>query len=145
MIRAHQVQDDKQYQDALAIRRKVFIEEQGVPLHLEIDEFEQEAVHFVVYDEEQPIGAGRFRRFDETTAKVERICILPEYRGKHIGNTLMDEIEKIADTMGFNKLKLNSQSTAIPFYEKRGYEINSPEFMDAGIPHRAMVKHQATS
>lgn len=48
MIRAHQVQDDKQYQDALAIRRKVFIEEQGVPLHLEIDEFEQEAVHFVV-------------------------------------------------------------------------------------------------
>ena len=58
---------------------------------------------------------------------------------------LMDDIEKIADTMGFNKLKLNSQSTAIPFYEKRGYEINSPEFMDAGIPHRAMVKHQATS
>ena len=42
--------------------------------------------------------------------------------------------------MEFPKLKLNAQSHAILFYEKRKYTINSPEFLEAGIPHRAMDK-----
>lgn len=140
MIHAKLVETDLEYQDALSVRRKVFIEEQGVPPHLELDEHENSAVHFIVYDEELPIGAGRYRFYEEGTAKVERICILPTYRGKNFGNLLMDEIERVASGNEFKQVKLNSQSNAIPFYQKRGYEIVSPEFMDAGIPHRAMGK-----
>ncbi|WP_342525991.1 GNAT family N-acetyltransferase [Chryseomicrobium sp. FSL W7-1435] len=140
MVIALKVQTSQHYQDALHIRRTVFIEEQGVPAHLEIDEFEDSAIHFVAYEEDQPIGAGRFREYEAGIAKVERICVLPNFRGKNVGNALMDEIESSAKLQGYVSLKLNSQSTAIPFYEKRGYLISSPEFMDAGIPHRAMTK-----
>lgn len=140
MVQAKRVSTTAEYQDALSIRRRVFIEEQGVPPHLELDEFEKEAVHFVVYDDEQAIGAGRFRTYEDHVAKVERICILPEFRGRHLGNLLMDEIERVAKRQEYRTVRLNSQSNAIPFYEKRGYAITSPEFMDAGIPHRVMTK-----
>lgn len=142
MVFAKIVETEKEYDDAFLIRRKVFIEEQDVPLHLELDEYDMKSTHFVAYDEATPIGAGRIRVADETTSvgKVERVCILPEYRGKHLGNLLMDCMEKYAMDHRFEKLKLNAQSHALPFYEKRGYIITSPEFLEAGIPHRAMEK-----
>ena len=79
MVFAKIVETEKEYDDAFLIRRKVFIEEQDVPLHLELDEYDMKSTHFVAYDEATPIGAGRIRVADETTSvgKVERVCILP--------------------------------------------------------------------
>ena len=72
--------------------------------------------------------------------KVERVCILPSYRGRKLGNLMMQCMEEYSISTGINKLKLNAQSQAILFYEKRNYTITSPEFLEAGIPHRAMEK-----
>lgn len=134
------VETEKEYQDAIFIRRKVFVEEQDVPLHMELDEFDQDAIHFVAYDGETPCGAGRLRTIEPSIGKIERVCILPEHRGKNYGNLIMQCMEEYAQANDFKKLKLNSQSYAIPFYEKRNYTITSPEFLEANIPHRAMEK-----
>lgn len=125
---------------AFDVRRKVFVDEQGVPMHIEMDEFDDSAVHFVGYNLEQPITAARIREIESGIGKIERVCVLPEFRGQHVGVLMMNEMESYARTAGLFTLKLNSQSYAIPFYEKLGYEVSSPEFMDAGIPHRAMTK-----
>ncbi|QUW21693.1 GNAT family N-acetyltransferase [Sporosarcina sp. Marseille-Q4063] len=127
-------------EDAFSVRRKVFVEEQGVPLSLELDELDETADHFVVYTENTPIGAGRIRESDSGIGKVERVCILPEFRGKHLGKLIMQALEDHAASKSFEKIILNAQSYAIPFYEKIGYVITSPEFMDADIPHRTMEK-----
>lgn len=126
---------------AFSVRRKVFVEEQGVPLSLEIDELDKTATHFVVYSSETPIGAGRLRITADGVGKVERVCILEEFRGKHLGNLVMLALEEHAQQTGITKIILNAQSYAVPFYEKLGYVVTSPEFMDADIPHRAMEKH----
>lgn len=135
------VENETDLENAFAVRRKVFVEEQGVPVHLELDELDRTATHFIAYDGEKPVGAGRLRETDANTGKVERVCILPEYRGKHIGNLMMKEMERYARESGFERIKLNAQTHAIPFYQKLDYETTSPEFMDAGIPHRAMEKN----
>ncbi|QFF98272.1 GNAT family N-acetyltransferase [Psychrobacillus glaciei] len=140
MVNAKIVETDNEYQDAIFIRRKVFVEEQDVPIHLELDEHDQNAIHFVAYDDEIPFGAGRIRTAEPNVGKIERVCILPEYRGKKLGNLMMQCMEDYAHSNGYHKLKLNSQSHAVPFYEKRSYSITSPEFLEAGIPHRAMEK-----
>lgn len=140
MLYAKIVETEKEYQDAIFIRRKVFVEEQDVPLHMELDEFDQEAIHFVAYDGDISFGAGRIRTIEPTIGKIERVCILPKYRGKNLGNLMMQCMEDYAQTKDFIKLKLNAQSQALPFYEKRNYIITSPEFLEAGIPHRAMEK-----
>ena len=125
---------------AFSIRKKVFVEEQGIPLHIEIDENDQTATHFIVLENNEPIGAARLRLIDTVIGKVERVCVLSEYRGKHFGVSVMKAIEEHAKTLQVEKLKLNAQTYAIPFYEKLQFEITSPEFVDAGIPHRAMEK-----
>lgn len=141
MITVKIVADEKEREDAFTVRRKVFVDEQGVPLHLELDEYDQDATHFVIYDEtNQPIGAGRMRELQRGIGKIERICVLREHRGKHLGNLIMKTLERHAREHGMKKILLNAQSYAVPFYEKLGYVITSPEFMDADIPHRAMEK-----
>ena len=140
MVHAKKVETEKEYEDAIKIRRRVFVEEQDVPLHLELDEYDGKAVHFIAYDEDTPFGAGRIRVIEPNKGKVERVCILPSYRGKKLGNLMMQCMEDYAISSGITQLKLNAQSKAIPFYEKRNYIITSPEFLEAGIPHRAMEK-----
>ncbi|MFP7168815.1 GNAT family N-acetyltransferase [Terribacillus sp. 7520-G] len=132
-------ENSRQQQDAFQVRTLVFVEEQKVPADLEIDELENESIHFVGYEDDIPGAAGRMR-FVNGYAKMERICILKEFRGKHYGNELMRAMEDEAKRRGMQKAKLNAQTQAIPFYERLGYTVVSDEFMDAGIPHKTMTK-----
>jgi predicted GNAT family N-acyltransferase len=133
------VETQKELEDAYSVRKTVFVDEQDVPLDEEIDAYEDEAEHFVMYHEGSPIAAGRFSLVDGY-GKVERICVLQEARKTGAGKAIMNAIEKYAREKDIHKLKLNAQTHAIPFYAGLGYEIVSEEFMDAGIPHKTMVK-----
>jgi predicted GNAT family N-acyltransferase len=130
---------EKLWNDAVSVRRAVFVEEQHVPEEEEIDEFENEATHFVLYDGERAVGAGRFRTIDGI-GKIERICVLSDYRNRGAGRLIMESIELFARENGIAKAKLNAQTHAERFYEKLGYKTVSDIFMDAGIPHITMIK-----
>ena len=140
MLHVKLAQTEQEKELAFNIRKKVFVEEQGIPLHLEIDEFDQTATHFVVLENDEPIAAARIRETELNVGKVERVCVLPEHRRKHLGVLVMNALEEHAKQNGWKKLKLNAQTYAIPFYEKLAFQVTSPEFDDAGIPHRAMEK-----
>lgn len=133
------VTNKKELEDAYNVRKIVFVEEQKVPMELEIDEFESEAAHFVLYDNDEPIGAGRFRIIDNI-GKVERVCVKKEKRKSGAGQIIMEKIEQYAQEKGLPKLKLNAQIQAIPFYSRLGFTVSSDEFLDAGIPHKTMFK-----
>lgn len=133
------VTNDQELEDAYHVRKVVFVDEQNVPIEEEIDDLESESKHFVLYENNKPIGAGRFRTVDGY-GKVERICVLKDNRKSGAGNIIMQGIEQFAKDEGIKKLKLNAQTQAIPFYGKLGYEVVSDEFLDAGIPHKTMVK-----
>ncbi|MCF6094052.1 GNAT family N-acetyltransferase [Microaerobacter geothermalis] len=134
-------QNKEDWQDALKVRKKVFIEEQNVPEEIEIDQYEEISTHFIVYNEQlQPVATARFRSYDETTAKIERVAVLPELRGTGLGRELMLFLEKAAKEAGYTKAKLNAQLHAEPFYKKLGYSQISELFYEANIPHVTMVK-----
>lgn len=133
------VENHEELKDAFSVRRIVFIDEQNVPEEEEIDQYENDSVHFVLYHDGTPIGAGRFRLVDGY-GKVERICVLKKARKTGAGKQIMNEIEEYARDNGIHKLKLNAQTHAISFYERLGYEVVSEEFLDAGIPHKTMMK-----
>ncbi|WP_407271019.1 GNAT family N-acetyltransferase [Radiobacillus sp. PE A8.2] len=133
------VETDKQKNDAYYVRNTVFVQEQNVPPELEIDDLEAEATHFVGYVDDQPIAAGRLRLVDDY-GKLERICVLKEYRGLAYGQKLISAMEAHIQTSGYPKVKLNAQTHAENFYKFIGYETVSDQFMDAGIPHVTMIK-----
>jgi predicted GNAT family N-acyltransferase len=135
------VETDEELADALAVRREVFIEEQGVPEDLELDGKDDEAIHFVAYHTSEPVGAARLREYDAPdTAKVERVAVLEAERGTGLGRRLMDAVEEAAKAEGYGEILLHAQSPVVGFYKRLGYETTSEEFEEAGIPHREMRK-----
>ncbi|WP_336133538.1 GNAT family N-acetyltransferase [Natronomonas amylolytica] len=134
------VETDEELADALAVRREVFIEEQGVPEDLEIDGNDEEAIGFVAYDGDEPVGAARLRAYDDSTAKVERVAVVERERGTGLGREIMAVVEDTARSEGYERVILHAQAPVIGFYERLGYEITSEEFEEAGIPHREMRK-----
>lgn len=124
---------------AFLVRTTVFVEEQKVPQEEELDIHDENAIHFIGYFDSQPIAAGRLR-FVEGYGKLERICVLKEFRGKSIGKAIIEVMENVIREEGYSKAKLNAQSHAEAFYKKLGYQTVSDEFMDAGIPHVTMIK-----
>ncbi|NWQ42809.1 GNAT family N-acetyltransferase [Bacillus sp. EB106-08-02-XG196] len=127
---------------AFQIRKEVFVEEQGVPLEDEFDEFDNlngQCEHLLVYFEEQPVGTGRVRWVDEF-GKLERICILEPYRKFGLGKVIITALEGSAQERGAKKVKLHGQTQAEGFYKKLGYQSSSNIFIEDGIPHLLMTK-----
>lgn len=120
----------------LAIRRVVFIEGQDVPEDLEVDGDDPTCLHWLMHVDGKAIATARVTDLGDT-AKIQRVAVLPEYRGTGAGAALMRGI--LQDLAGqFQTAKLGSQTHAIGFYEKLGFEVYGPEYDDAGIPHRDM-------
>ncbi|MBC1500642.1 GNAT family N-acetyltransferase [Listeria weihenstephanensis] len=136
------VTDKNGKQDAFDIRNEVFVQEQKVAPELEWDEFDalDSTVMFVDYDEDgTALATGRFRALP-AYGKVERICARKIARKKGSGRRIIEAIEQEARDQNVTLLKLGAQTTAIPFYEKLGYEVCSDIFLDAGIEHKDMEK-----
>lgn len=130
---------------AFHIRKKGFVEEQGVPLEDEFDEFDEfdtldaPCEHILVYYNEQPVGTGRIRVVNGL-GKLERICILKPYRKFGLGKVIIKRLQEIAEEMGVSQVKLHGQTQAEGFYQKLGFLTSSTIFMEDGIPHILMVK-----
>lgn len=126
--------------DAFCVRRRVFVEEQRVPMELEIDEYEDEATHFVAYIDGEPVGTARLRWKDHLTAKAERVAVMKPYRGNGIGKLLMQALEEEARRKNATSIQLHAQIQAQRFYERLGYKAYGDLFFDADIEHIAMKK-----
>ncbi|MEK4359074.1 GNAT family N-acetyltransferase [Paenibacillus sp. FSL M7-1455] len=132
-------------QQGLDIRKKVFVEEQNVPLDLEVDEFDtisDDVHHLLVQDENGDyVATGRLIYYNNDTAKMQRIAVLKEHRQGGYGRILLMALENRARELGLAYALLDAQCQAEGFYAKLGYETISKEpFDDAGIPHVRMKK-----
>lgn len=137
-------QTAQQLEDVFFVRREVFVKEQGIPLHLAQDEYEDVSKHLITYHDGAPIATGRIRVIDSSVAKVDQVCVLPEFRRQQIGVKMMQVLEDYAlhhpKSTAINKIKIHAQAHAVPFYEAQNYKITSPEFIDGGAAYRAMEK-----
>lgn len=129
------------YLDAVRIRQKVFVQEQGVPANLEIDENEAYCVHFVLYTEDKKAAATvRLLPLNDQLFKLQRMAVLKDYRGNSLGAEIIAEAESFARQQGFKIIELGAQLTAEKFYQKLGYLAYGEVFQDAGIDHVHMKK-----
>lgn len=127
------------YKDSLDIRMTVFVKEQQVSIEEEVLD-EEPCTHFIVYQETTPIATARLFPKTDQRAYVQRVAVLKDYRGQHIGQQLIAHMEMVAKEMGFSELKLGAQTHALGFYEQLGYKAFGEEYLDAGIWHYDMLK-----
>ncbi|MBW4706946.1 GNAT family N-acetyltransferase [Roseobacter sp. YSTF-M11] len=122
----------------LALRRIVFIEEQGVAEAEEVDALDAEALHLLAQDDETPVGTARLV-FKGDTVKIGRVCVLKSHRGTGLGASLIRAALDVARSVpGVSRAQLGAQLHALPFYRKLGFAAYGPTYDDAGIAHRDM-------
>jgi predicted GNAT family N-acyltransferase len=125
--------------EAYSIRQEVFIQEQGVPEEMELDEFDPGAVHVLAYQNGQCVATARLVRLDAKSAQIGRMAVLVASRGRGIGKAILKELIELAISKGISNLVLHSQVSAISFYEKLGFKAQGAIYDEAGIPHRNMI------
>ncbi|WP_333777253.1 GNAT family N-acetyltransferase [Streptomyces sp. IBSBF 3136] len=141
-------EDPADREACFAVRKEVFVAEQGVPQDIEYDAYDAVAVHVLAVGEDgEPLGTGRLLFGEAAAAKtggdasvgsLGRLAVVRAARGLGIGVALVRAIEEAAGAHGLTAVDLHAQTQALGFYERLGYEAYGPEFQDAGIPHRSM-------
>lgn len=122
-----------------AVRAIVFCGEQSVSYEVEIDQYEDAAIHILGEIDGEPIASGRIRLIDQF-AKIERLAIRKAYRQKGYGKQLLQYALSIAREQGYTKFKLHAQIKSERFYAKQGFKAVGDEFIEADIVHRLMIK-----
>ena len=128
---------DKGLQDAHAIRRAVFIEEQGLTEAQEFDGTDHACTHLVIYENNTPVATGRIMITGQDF-KIGRVAVLKSHRGQNLGLGTMQALIDACMQMGAERQILHAQTSARGFYEKLGFTPYGDEFNEAGIPHIAM-------
>jgi predicted GNAT family N-acyltransferase len=141
-------EDPADREACFAVRKDVFVREQGVPEDIEYDAYDAAAVHVLAVREDGvPLGTGRLlygaaaaakNGGDASVGSLGRLAVTRAARGLGVGAALVRAIEDAARARGLRAVDLHAQTQALGFYERLGYEAYGPEFPDAGIPHRAM-------
>lgn len=134
MIKGVYLNGEDNLTDVLAIRKKVFVEEQKISEEIEFDGMDAYAIHAVAYEADKAVATGRII-YDGDTYKIGRVAVLKEERGKKYGDFIVRMLVDKAFLHGAEEVILGSQLHAAGFYEKIGFEQYGEIFEEAGIPH----------
>ena len=130
----------EQMELAYALRIRVFVDEQDVPLEEEFDGLDEQASHVIVFDDQdRAVGTGRMMIRDQV-AKMQRITVDATCRGQGVGRQVMEGLESLARDAGARIARLDAQTRVIGFYESLGYFAYGDLHLDANILHRWMDK-----
>ena len=79
----------------------------------------------VVYEGEEPIACGAWKKVDETTAEIKRIYVLPQHRRKGVASMIVKGMEADAAKAGFRHYILETARTTMDsanLYLSLGYK-----------------------
>ncbi|SIO30589.1 GNAT family N-acetyltransferase [Vannielia litorea] len=119
-----------------ALRREVFMREQGFSEAEEFDGKDQRAIHLLASERGEPVGTARV--FVEE-GRIGRICVLQRARGTGLGAAIVRAGMDLLRERGATRAVLDAQVRAMGFYETLGFTAEGPEFDDGGVPHRRMT------
>lgn len=127
-----------------AVRKPVFVGEQGIAADLVWDLADLTALHVVATNGlKQVVGAARLSRHGPGTARIGRMAVIKALRGAGFGQQLMALMEQSAQARGNHTIMLHAQRSAEGFYARLGYQPRGEAFEEAGIAHIEMVKRLA--
>lgn len=131
-----------QFNDALYIRAKVFIEEQKIAVDDEYDAQEANFTSYVLYYKNEKVATIRYQMDLKTrTATLGRIAVLKAHRGKEYGALMVKHIENLL-TFKYRPLTIliGGQAHLKAYYNRLGYEVYGEPYYDANILHYHLKK-----
>ncbi len=127
---------------ALALRRDVFVGEQGVAPELELDGHDDEAAHLVAVQDGRVLATARLLPRDGTVL-LGRLVVARDARRRGLAAALLRAAEAWARARGAPRIVLSAQTYARALYEAAGYEARGTPYEEAGIQHVQMERELA--
>ena len=145
----------------LAIRSKVFHQEQQVDPKLDFDGQDEICLQLIAYLDGEAVGTTRIRYLNENTAKIERLAVLPSARRQGIAKKLMFKAleaislftadasqgmryanaqKNITDQHVTTEIVIHAQEYIKDLYKQLGFQECGEVFVEAGINHVKMNK-----
>lgn len=134
------VTSERELKEAFEVRKKVFVEEQGISEHLELDGHDSEALHTVVKDGKRVIGTARVLFLTTNQAKLERMAILKPFRRQGVGRGIISFLNEELRNRQIVQIVLHAQYPVVAFYKSCGFVESGSPFFEAGIKHIKMQR-----
>lgn len=116
---------------AYYVRIQGMAKQHNITLRREFDEHDgPDTKYIVLLDGDFPVATSRFYPIDAASAMIGRVVVLPEYRGKGLGEKVVGEAEDWLRELGYTTAVVESRDTATGFYGKLGYTVT-----DSSIIH----------
>jgi predicted GNAT family N-acyltransferase len=119
---------------ASPIRFRVFVEEQGVPREIELDDQDAVSLHALAFEGATPVATGRLL----PDGHIGRMAVLKSHRNRGVGAAMLKRLIEAARSRGDREVALSAQVHAVPFYRAHGFVEEGAEYEEAGIAHQAM-------
>lgn len=126
----------------LKLRSKVFVVEQDC-VFLDMDDKDQKSLHLMGFVDDELAAYSRLLPAGVSYAEpsIGRVVTDPDHRSKGLGKKLMElSVDKMIDAYGNQPIRIGAQCYLIKFYEGFGFNINSAEYLEDGIPHVEMLR-----
>lgn len=124
------------------IRDAVFVHEQGIDSNLEYDGSDEGATHYVGYIDALPVVTARATLTDQGV-HIQRVATIKAARkqgyAQQLLTKLMADYTPLLNTSAEPQFYLGAQLTALPFYERLGFQATGPVFLEAGIQHQLLT------
>ena len=107
---------------AYSVRIQGMNRQHHISLREEFDERDCDGTRYIVLlDDGYPVATCRFYETTGTSVTLGRVVVLPEYRGRKLGLTVVKEAESWISELGYKEILIDSRLEAVGFYEKLGY------------------------
>ena len=122
--------------DIFALRQQIFIVEQHCP-YIDIDHYDQQALHLYRYDKEQLIAYARLLPAGTKYPQwvIGRVVVAKPYRHQKLGNQLMQTAIDSIVQRGGKQIRISAQAHLEHFYQQLRFQTVSPPYDEDGIPH----------
>lgn len=130
--------------EAGAVRRAVFIQEQGIDEAEEWDCDDERSTHVIVRSHAGlVVGTGRLIPPDEAephAGRIGRMSVIQSCRGVGVGGRILQALLDIARQQGLRQIRISAQVAAQNLYTRAGFVAEGEVYDEVGIPHQAMIK-----
>jgi YbgC/YbaW family acyl-CoA thioester hydrolase len=125
---------------ASPLRHAVFVQEQGIPVEIEADAADAQALHAVAVNRfGMAVGTGRAVFAEDGSARIGRMAVLASVRGAGVEASLLTALVSGCQARGAREVMLHAQADAVEFYRRLAFQPRGLAFQEAGIEHQEMV------
>jgi YbgC/YbaW family acyl-CoA thioester hydrolase len=125
---------------ASPLRHAVFVQEQGIPVEIEADAADAQALHAVAVNRfGMAVGTGRAVFAEDGSARIGRMAVLASVRGAGVEASLLTALVSGCQARGAREVMLHAQADAVEFYRRLAFQPRGLAFQEADIEHQEMV------